>query len=448
MTTDSQWTTEDRKQARRASLGAFMGAVVDWYDFILYGLTAALVFNSQFFPNVSPEVGVIAAFATYGVGFFFRPLGGIIFGHFGDKLGRKRMLVLTMIIMGAATTLVGLLPTYAQVGVLAPILLVVLRAVQGIAVGGEWGGAALMSVESAPKNRRAFYSSGVQVGYQVGLILATGFIAVMGFVAGDEGFLTWGWRVPYVASIVLVGVGLIVRARVTETTAFTTEVEQKGAKAKMPLLAAFRENPKAFLQIFGLRLVELFTSYIVTTFALSYSTNTLHMDKQFMLDIGIIVGVVGIFTIPTFAIISDRFGKRRVYILSGIVGAAAAAPFFMTLEAGFFPGVVVFSILLVNVAHDLAVSVQQPLFADMFATRNRYSGAGVAYQLTSAVAGGLTPFIAAVLVAVMGGTWTLVVVYMVAGCLVSSAVAFFLRMRGSKDADEPEIAEAGAHRSW
>jgi MFS transporter, MHS family, shikimate and dehydroshikimate transport protein len=445
--TDTKIFAQDQKQARRASLGAFMGAVVDWYDFILYGLAAALVFNTQFFPNISPEAGAMAAFATYGVGFFFRPLGGIVFGHFGDKLGRKKMLVLTMIIMGAATTLIGFLPSYEQVGVFAPLLLVFLRAIQGFAVGGEWGGAALMSVESAPSNRRALYGSGVQVGYQVGLILATAFIAVMGFVAGPEGFAEWGWRVPFISSVILVGAGLIVRARVTETSEFVHEVEEKGAKAKAPLIAAFQENPKAFLQIFGLRLVELFTSYIVTTFALSYSTNTLHMDKGFMLEIGLIVGVVGIFTIPTFAILSDRFGRRKIYILSGLIGALSAAPFFISLEAQYFPGVVVFAILLVNVAHDLAVSVQQPLFADMFATRNRYSGAGVAYQLTSAIAGGLTPFIAAVLVATSGGSWTLVVVYMVAGCLVSSAVAFFLKLRQPNTTD-PKATAGLQKQSW
>ncbi|WP_211238869.1 MFS transporter [Carnimonas nigrificans] len=212
-------------QARRAAIGSFVGAVVDWYDFLLYGIIAALVFNAQFFPNVSPATGTLAALATFGVGFLFRPLGGIVFGHFGDQLGRKRMLILTVVLMGGATALIGLLPTYSTIGVWAPILLVLLRAIQGFAVGGEWGGAALMAIESAPRGKRAFYSSGVQVGYGVGLLLATGSVSLLSHYLDDAAFNSWGWRLPFLFSVVLVLIALKIRSSIEESPEFLETVK-------------------------------------------------------------------------------------------------------------------------------------------------------------------------------------------------------------------------------
>ncbi|MGW3482063.1 shikimate transporter [Rhodococcus indonesiensis] len=425
-------TGTDERQARRAAFGSFVGAVIDWYDFILYGLVAALVFNKEFFPNVSPAIGTLAAFATFGVGFLFRPLGGVVFGHFGDRLGRKRMLVLTIVIMGSATALIGLLPTFASIGWWAPVLLVALRAVQGFAVGGEWGGAALMAVESAPPKKKALYSSGVQVGYSVGLILATGFVMLMSSVTTDEAFAQWGWRVPFVASIVLVAFGLWVRSSVAESQEFTEKVEEieaelgERSRKRIPLLEALTQHPKAFLQIIGLRFVELFSMYIVTTFALSYSTNELGMERSFMLNVGLLVGALGMVTIPLFAWLSDRYGRRRVYMLGSALGAVCAFPFFAMLEGGSMIGTVVFAVLLVNIAHDMVVSVQQPLFTEMFGAEYRYSGAGVGYQVASAVGGGFTPFIAAALVTVSGGSWHLVAVYLAGGCVISGLIAWRL----------------------
>ncbi|OLL20521.1 MULTISPECIES: shikimate transporter [unclassified Rhodococcus (in: high G+C Gram-positive bacteria)] len=422
----------DESQARRAAFGSFVGAVIDWYDFILYGLVAALVFNKEFFPNVSPAIGTLAAFATFGVGFLFRPLGGVVFGHFGDRLGRKRMLVLTIVIMGSATALIGLLPSFASIGWWAPVLLVTLRAVQGFAVGGEWGGAALMAVESAPPKKKALYSSGVQVGYSVGLILATGFVMLMSSVMTDEAFTQWGWRVPFVASIVLVAFGLWVRSSVEESQEFTEKVERLEAelgeqsRKRIPLVEALTKHPKAFLQIIGLRFVELFSMYIVTTFALSYSTNELGMERSFMLNVGLLVGALGMVTIPLFAWLSDRYGRRRVYMLGSALGAVCAFPFFAMLEGGSMIGTVIFAVLLVNIAHDMVVSVQQPLFTEMFGAEYRYSGAGVGYQVASAVGGGFTPFIAAALVTVSGGSWHLVAVYLAGGCVISGIIAWRL----------------------
>ncbi|MEV7091015.1 shikimate transporter [Streptomyces sp. NPDC093085] len=432
MSTPVMSSGTDERQARRAAFGSFAGAVIDWYDFILYGLVAALVFNTEFFPDVSPAIGTLAAFATFGVGFLFRPLGGIVFGHFGDRIGRKRMLVLTMVIMGTATTLIGFLPGYATIGWWAPFLLVVLRAVQGFAVGGEWGGAALMAVESAPKARRAFYSSGVQVGYSVGLVIATGFVLLMSSVTTDAQFLAWGWRVPFLASVVLVAIGLWVRSRVQDAPQVVEQVEAAETtaaaqgKRRIPLVEALREHPRAFAQIFGLRLVELVSGYIVTAFALSYATSELGYSRPFMLNVGLLVGALGILTIPAYAYLSDRIGRRRVYLTGAVAGAVLAVPFFLALESGSKIATVILAVLLFNVAHDLAVSVQQPLFTEMFGAEYRYSGAGVGYQFASAIAGGFTPFIAAALATLTDGSWHLVALYLFIGCAVSAVLAFNL----------------------
>ncbi|MDN5549663.1 MAG: MFS transporter, partial [Brevibacterium sp.] len=280
MSTGQPQTTaspEAMKRARRAAAGSFVGAVVEWYDFLLYGIIAALVFGELFFPGYSAHAGTLAAFATFGVGFIFRPLGGIIFGHFGDKLGRKAMLIWTMTIMGVATAVIGILPTYETIGWWAPALLVLLRCIQGVAVGGEWGGAALMAVESAPSKLKAFFSSGVQIGYSVGLLLATGLVAFLSGNFSQEAFLAWGWRIPFIFSAVLVLVGLWIRSGVEESEEYLERV--KNAKedkvAKLPILEAFKRYPAQIFQIIGMRFIELLTMYIVTTFALAYSTDEL-----------------------------------------------------------------------------------------------------------------------------------------------------------------------------
>ncbi|WP_124095334.1 shikimate transporter [Burkholderia gladioli] len=416
-----------RNQARKAALGSFVGAVVDWYDFLLYGIVAALVFNAAFFPKVSPTMGTLAAFATFGVGFLFRPLGGVVFGHYGDRLGRKRMLVLTVMMMGISTVAIGLLPTFETIGWWAPVLLVVLRALQGFAVGGEWGGAALMAVESAPAKKKAFYSSGVQVGYGVGLVLATGLVSLLNHTLGEQAFRAWAWRIPFLLSVVLVLIGLWVRASMEESQEFVEKVEQGHRKLKMPVIEALTRHPKAFLYIVALRLAELFTMYIVTAFALSYSTANLGMSRELFLNIGLLVGAISCVTIPCFAWLADRFGLRRVYITGALIGLASAVPFFVALEARATVWIVIFAVMLANIAHDMVVSVQQPLFTELFGAEYRYSGAGVGYQFASVVGGGFTPFIAVALVSVGGGSWHLVAGYLAAGCLISVIVAARMR---------------------
>lgn len=418
--------------ARRAAIASFMGAVVDWYDFFLYGIIAGLLFNEIFFPNVSPAVGTLAAWATFGVGFLFRPLGGIVFGHFGDRLGRKKMLVLTMLIMGLASTLIGVLPTHAQAGIWAPLLLVVLRAAQGFAVGGEWGGAALMAVENAPPKWRSLYSSGVQVGASVGLLLATLITKFISGTVSDEAFRTWGWRIPFLVSAVIVIIGLVIRAKVEESEVFTEQVAtlEEDEKPRMPLIAAVKSNPKGFFAIIGLRLVELFTFYGVTNFALSYGTTEFGLDRDSLLNVNLAVGALAILTIPAFAYLADRYSRRSVYLWGSVLGVAGSLPFFWALESGSMVLIIICAVLLVNGAHDMAVAVQQSLFTEMFGPEYRYSGAGVGYQLASVVGGGFTPFVLSSLVLWADGGWYLVAGYFALGCAISFVVA--LRMRGDR----------------
>ncbi len=419
------------RRSRQAALGSFVGAIVDWYDFLLYGITAALVFNSQFFPNVSPMIGTLAAFATFGVGFLFRPLGGIVFGHFGDKIGRKRMLVITVMVMGISTALIGLLPTYAQIGWYAPLGLVILRALQGFAVGGEWGGAALMAVESAPEGKKAFYSSGVQVGYGVGLVLATGAVSLLSHTLDNEAFMSWGWRIPFLLSIVLVLIAFWIRSTMEESQEFLEKVGSHGEHTvKIPVLAALRNHPEGFLLIIALRMAEMFTMYIVTAFALAYSTKNLGMSRDLFLNISLLVGAVSCITIPGFAMLADRYGRRRIYLTGALIGLFSAVPFFLALEARSVFWIVVFSVMLANIAHDMVVAVQQPLFTEFFGTEYRYSGAGVGYQVASVICGGFTPFIATALLGI-NGSWHAVAAYLAGGCLISVIVSWRMTMKAS-----------------
>ncbi|MGG2143408.1 shikimate transporter [Symbiopectobacterium sp. RP] len=420
-------------RARRAAWGSFVGAVgavVDWYDFLLYGIVSALVFNSEFFPQISPTMGTLAIFGTFGVGFLFRPLGGMVFGHFGDRLGRKRMVMITVWMMGIATALIGLLPSLASIGWWAPVLLVTLRAIQGFAVGGEWGGTALLAVESAPKKKKAFYSSGVQVGYGVGLLLATGSISVVSHWTTNEEFVTWGWRLPFLFSLTLVAIAWWVRNGMDESQEFEankTLQERANKLRSFPIFEALRKHPKAFLLIIALRLGELLTMYIVTAFALNYSTAHLGLSRDMFLNIGLLVGAISCFSIPAFAWLADSFGRRRIYVTGALIGAASAVPFFIALQHHNTVLILLFAILLANVAHDMIVSVQQPMFTELFGTAYRYSGAGVGYQVASVVGGGFTPFIAVLLVTGFSGAWYGVAGYLAIGCLISAVVGMSMK---------------------
>ncbi|WP_233451861.1 MFS transporter [Rubrobacter xylanophilus] len=382
---------------RQVALASFIGTAIEWYDFFLYGTAAALIFGQLFFPEFSELAGTLAAFATYAVGFVARPLGGIVFGHYGDRIGRKAMLVLSLLIMGVATFLIGLLPTYAQVGVLAPILLVILRFLQGIGIGGEWGGAVLMAVEHSPRGRRGFYGSWPQMGVPAGLLGGNlVYLGATSLIPAD-----WAWRIPFLFSIVLVAVGLFIRLKLLETPAFQ-RVKETRTEARMPIIDVIRTYPKNVLLAMGMRIAENGTFYVLTVFVLSYVAGELGLDQS-VGQIGVIIAAaIGLLTIPLFGALSDRIGRRPVYMFGAAFSLVFAFPFFWLLNTGIEPLIWLAIILGVNLGHDAMYGPQASFFAELFGTRVRYSGASLGYQLASVIAGGLSPFIATALLAGFG----------------------------------------------
>nr|AYM53293.1 major facilitator superfamily protein [Cystobacter fuscus] len=400
----------------KVAAASFIGTAVEWYDFFLYGTAAALIFNRLFFPSFDPLMGTLAAFATFAVGFIARPLGGIIFGHFGDKLGRKSMLSATLMIMGVATFAIGLLPTYERVGILAPILLVVLRIIQGFGLGGEWGGAVLMAVESAPAHRRGFYGSWPQMGAPAGLLVANAVFSLFSRLP-EEQFVAWGWRVPFLFSAVLIGIGVFIRLGVAESPAFRAHQHSRPASKGPPALEALRTYPKQILLAMGARFAENGFFYIVTTFVLTYGTN-IGMARSDMLTAVLVATCVHLVAIPCFGALSDTLGRRPVYI-GGAVGCALLAfPFFRLIDTQ-QTGLVWLAITLGIIAHAAMYGPQASFFSELFGTRVRYSGASLGYQLASVFAGGLSPLIATALLSGSNGQAWPVSVYMVGLALVT-----------------------------
>ena len=380
---------------RLVAVASLVGTTIEWYDFFLYGTAAALVFNRLFFPTFDPLAGTLAAFGTYAVGFVARPVGGIVIGHFGDRIGRKSMLVLTLVIMGVATFLIGLLPTYEQIGPWAAVALVLLRVAQGFGVGGEWGGAVLMAVEHAPARARGFYGSWPQIGVPAGLLLST---AVFSWFAGlpEEQFLTWGWRVPFLISIVLVVVGLVIRVRIVESPAFA-RVKADGQEARQPIVEVLRQHPREVLLAIGARFAENGAFYVYTVFTLVYGPQRVGVDRQTVLN-GILLASAGaLVAIPLFGALSDRIGRRPVYLFGAVFTGLFAYPLFWLFDTG-SPGLIWLALVIALVfAHAPMYGPQAAFLAELFGTRVRYSGASLGAQLASVVAGGLSPFIATAL---------------------------------------------------
>ncbi|HET9739793.1 MAG TPA: MFS transporter [Solirubrobacteraceae bacterium] len=432
---------EGRTQSvRKVALASFVGTTIEWYDFFLYGTAAALVFGDLFFPEAEPLVGTLLAFSTYAVGFAARPIGGIVFGHFGDRIGRKSMLVLSLLIMGVATFLIGCLPTFASIGVVAPILLVVLRFAQGIGVGGEWGGAVLMSVEHAPKGRRGFFGSWPQMGVPAGLLLSTSVFAIVQGLTSEAAFLSWGWRIPFLASIVLVAVGLFIRLRLMESPAFQ-RVKDTKTEAPKPIVDVVRKYPREVLVAMGMRVAENGAFYILTVFVLAYGEDELGLSKNTMLTGVIIAAAIGLFTVPLFGALSDRVGRKPLYLAGALVTTLWAFPLFGLLNTE-SPILIWLAIVVgVNLGHDLMYGPQAAYFAELFGTRVRYSGASLGYQLASVFAGGLAPLIATALLAAGDGSPTLVALYVAAMGLISVVATLFAHETYRKDVDEDEAEE-------
>jgi MFS transporter, MHS family, shikimate and dehydroshikimate transport protein len=397
---------------RQVALASFIGTAIEWYDFFLYGTAAALIFGELFFPEFSSTAGTLAAFSTYAVGFAARPLGGIVFGHYGDKIGRKAMLILSLLIMGIATALIGILPTFESIGVLAPILLVVLRFCQGIGVGGEWGGAVLMAVEHAPEGRRGFFGSWPQMGVPAGLLSGNlVFLAATAWLPES-----WGWRVPFLFSLVLVGVGLFIRLRIMETPAFL-QVKETRTEAPMPILDVLRTYPKNVLLAMGMRVAENGTFYVLTVFVLTYIVEELKLEQTTGLIGVLIAAAIGLFTIPFFGHLSDRVGRRPLYLLGSVFSLLFAFPFFWLLNTGVEPLIWLAIILGVNIGHDAMYGPQAAFFSELFGTRVRYSGASLGYQLASVFAGGFAPLISLALLTAYG--YGAVALYMAAMALIT-----------------------------
>ena len=429
----------DTQSLRQVALASFVGTTIEWYDFFLYGTAAALIFDKLFFPSVDPTIGTLAAFATFGVGFAARPLGGIIFGHFGDRAGRKSMLVISLLIMGLATAAIGVLPSYASIGIAAPIILVVLRLAQGLGVGGEWGGAVLMSVEHAPKGKRGLYGSFPQMGVPAGLLLSTVIFAVMQAATSDAQFESWGWRVPFLFSLALVAVGLFIRLKIMESPAFQ-RVKETGTEAPKPIVDVVKTQPRDVLVAMGMRIAENGVFYIFTVFVLAYAEDTLKLGKSTMLTGVAIAAAVGLMTVPLWGHLSDRFGRKPLYMAGAVFSTLFAFPFFFMVDTK-EPVLIWAAIVLgVNVGHDLMYGPQAAYYAEMFGTRVRYSGASLGYQLASVLSGGFAPLIAAALLAANGVDPTLVAVYMVVMGVITVVATAFARetFRDDIEEDRPE----------
>jgi metabolite-proton symporter len=407
-------------QLRRVIFASFIGTTIEWYDFFSYGTAAALVFNRLFFPTLDPLAGTLSAYGVFAVGFVARPVGGVVFGHFGDRLGRKTVLVWSLLIMGVATALVGVIPTYDQIGVWSPLILVALRFVQGVGVGGEWGGAVLLAVEHSGGARRGLHASWPQMGVPAGLLLATGVFALLSSQLSESAFFAWGWRVPFLVSIGLIGVGLFVRLRVLETPAFE-KLKQARRESRAPLLDVFREHPRQVAIGMGLRFAENTLFYIYTVFVLSYGEKSLGYPRSVPLQGVALASFLGLFSIPFWSHLSDRIGRRPVYLAGAVLSLLIVFPFFWLFARG--PACVALALVLaLNVGHDMMYGPLGAYLSELFGTHVRYSGASLAYQLSSAFAGGLAPLVATYLAARYGSS--AVAGYMVGCCAITVAATW------------------------
>ena len=400
-----------------------VGTIIEAYDFVLYGAVAALVFDELFFPNANPTVGTLAAFATFGVGFLARPVGGVLFGHWGDRVGRKSMLIFTLLLMGAATILIGCLPGYASIGIFAPILLVTLRLIQGLALGGEWGGAVLMVTEHAPKGRRGFYGSWPQIGFAGGLLISSGLLAILTNALSEEAFAAWGWRVPFILSAVLVGIGLWVRLKIEETPAFAAMRDHEG-EAKLPVAEAIKNHRPEIVRAVGMRFSENISFYMLSVFALSYGEDELGLSPNLLLTGVMISAAISLVVIPLYGALSDRVGRRPMYLSGAIASVFIAVGFFALLQTGNPIVIILGFVLAMNTAHDMQYGVQSSYFSELFSTRVRYTGLSLSAQLGGVFAGAFAPLIATALLDI-SLTW--VVVYWAAMCSVSAVAAYFTR---------------------
>jgi|SRR5450755_3213268 len=414
----------DQKAIRRVVLASLVGATIEWYDFLLYGVVAGIVFNKLYFPAGDPIVATLLAYTTFAAGFVTRPLGGIIFGHFGDKIGRKSMLIITLMIMGVATFLIGLVPTYAQIGVAAPLLLLLLRIFQGIGLGGEWGGAVLMAYEYAPPGQRGFYASLPQIGLAIGVCLASGVVALLSSVLTDQQFLAWGWRIAFLISGVLVGVGLYIRLNIQETPEFEA-VKARNQALRVPFADLIKRYPGNVLKGMGARYIDGVFFNIFAVFVIGYLTSTLKISRTDAL-LGVMASALLMcFTIPYFGRLSDRIGRTKVYFWGSLITAFASFPaFWMITHSGGNVMLIWLSIVIpFGIFYAAVYGPEAALFCDLFDAKVRYTGISFVYQFSGIFASGITPIIATALLKSGGGEPWQICMYVAFAGIVSAISA-------------------------
>lgn len=418
---------------KRALIASLTGSSIEWFDYFLYGTAAALVFNKLFFPNFDPVVGLMLSYLSFSLTFFIRPIGGVLFAHIGDRIGRKKTLVITLSLMGGATVLIGCLPTYAQIGIWAPILLISLRVVQGMGIGGEWGGALLLAYEYAPPRRKGLFGSVPQVGVTIGMLLATLAVSLMAMLPEAQ-FLSWGWRVPFLLSAGLVFLGLWIRHGLDETPEFK-QAKASGNVAKMPLLETLRHHWREVLIAAGLKVVETAPFYIFSTFVVSYAVNSLAYEKGVALHAVMLGALVATGMIPLMGALSDRVGRKAVYI-GGILGLALfIVPYFMLLDTRAGWGITLATVIGFGVLWAPITAVLGTLSSEIFVTRVRYTGITLGYQLGAALAGGTAPLIATWLLSRYQGDWQPVALYMLV--TVGISLVAILAIGRGRDAELP-----------
>jgi metabolite-proton symporter len=442
VTASAQGSTPHTVHRRRAVVASTVGTTIEWYDFFLYGTAAALIFPAQFFPHSTPFAGILLSFGTQFVGFAARPVGAAIFGHYGDRVGRKTTLIITLMMMGVSTFLIGCLPGYATLGLAAPILLTILRVFQGIGVGGEWGGSVLLSMEWGSARRRGFMASWPQLGVPLGLLLSTGAFRLLSSWTGSS-FNSWGWRIPFLLSAVLIAIGLYVRLRVMESPEFGL-VRERQAVLRMPVLEVIRRQPREILTSAFVRMSEQAPFYLFVTFVLTYGTTKLKLSKGDLLDDTLVAAAIGLISVPLFGFISDLIGRRLMYGIGIVCVGAFAFPYFGLLNTR-SAGLVLIAIVLSLVFHDMQYGPQAALIAESFGTNVRYSGAGLGYQLASVIAGGPAPLIAAKILDSTGSsTW---IAWYIVGCAVVAMIALLLMPAVGHAETVLDVRETAADRA-
>ena len=414
-----------RRQSVIVGIASMLGTTIEWYDFFIYGTAAALIFNRLFFPAFDPVTGTLAAFATYSVGFFARPLGGIVFGHFGDRVGRKSMLLVTLVMMGVPTILIGLIPTYDKIGYWAAVLLVLLRIVQGLAVGGEWGGAVLMAVEHAPAGKKGFFGSLPQTGVAPGLILSSLAMAAVARLP-EADMLSWGWRIPFLAGAVLLTVGWFIRIKIAESPDFEV-MKQRGEDVKLPVLHVIRHHPGALLKVAGARLGEVTWFYTVVTFALSYGTMHLGLPKALMLNAIICGALVSLVTMPLTGMLGDAIGHRQVFAIGAAGVCLFGVAFFKLLDGGHAWQVFIAMIVAIGLIYALLYGPEGNLFSMQFPPAVRYTGISLAVQVSGAIGGGLAPLVATWLLSIGHGHAELLAGYLTVLGVVAIASVWLMK---------------------